>query len=235
MGLFDVFSSKSKTKNETTNVQNTRESTLASSDNRSTVTGNIGGNVSTGQTGGDVIVRSTDFGALDNANQLSLAALDFGADSIEGAQGVASDALMSNEAVAGQAIDLSGDSIRESLDFGRDAIDTLEFNSGQAFGFGEQLFDGALGAILEGQSGALDLGSDTLGAIEEVNRNTIDTLSDSFEFFNQQTSQNVDRSLAFADRANRSEGAAVLESGLKTVAWVGGIIGGTIVLRELVK
>ncbi|WP_027331084.1 hypothetical protein [Marinimicrobium agarilyticum] len=230
MGLFS--DSKSYSSSNTTNTQTTKENNLATEDNRVGYEGSsIGGNVSTGQTSGDVIVNSLDGGALKNANQLSLAALDFGADSLESSAGVAGEALMSNEAVAGQAMDLTGDAIMEVGDFARDALGTVEYNSDRAFGFGESAMD----RLAIGTSEALGFGSEAIDTVEQANRDTIDTLSDNFQFWSEQSSQTVDRSMAFVESQNRSEGAGVLDAGIKALIWGGGIIGATLVLREAFK
>lgn len=152
MGLLDLFSSESSSTNETTNVTTTTESTQATADNRSSDGGNIGGNVNVGQASGDVTVVTTDYGAIEGAERVNLAALDFGSD----------------------------------------ALETVAGNSQMA--------------------------------IQEV--------SDQFKFWNQMTAQNVDRSLAFASEANRSEGADILKTGLNSFTWIAIGIGGLLLLRE---
>lgn len=114
----------SRSKSRTSNTQNNREITTSLGDSRVTDTGSIGGNVQLGETTGNVNISTTDFGALDSAQTLSLGALDFGSDALEGgfglAQGgfdLAESSLISSSDLAEQSINLSGGTFNNALAF----------------------------------------------------------------------------------------------------------------------
>ena len=96
-----------KSKSSADNTQNTQEVVTTLGDNRVTDTGNIGGNVQTGETAGDVNVTTTDFGAIESGQEVSLAALDFGGDAVEGGFDLAGEAIVSSQDITEQAIDLT--------------------------------------------------------------------------------------------------------------------------------
>ena len=104
-----------KSRTSTTNAG--RETTTSLGDNRVTDSGSIGGNIQLGETqaDGDISITTTDFGALDSAQGLSMAALDFGSDAVEGGFDFAEEALMSNSDLAEQFIDVGGGLFSEAL------------------------------------------------------------------------------------------------------------------------
>lgn len=170
----------SKSHSTTSSTQNTSEVTTSLGDNRVTDTGNIGGNVQLGETHGNIAISTTDYGAIESGQVISMAALDFGGDAVEGAFGIAE-----------EGFDLAADTIVSSQELAEQAIDLT--------------------------------GSTFAGALSTVNSNS--------KFFQQQTAQTVDRALAFATRADTSEGAQVLQDGLKYAAIVAGIAGLAYVMR----
>lgn len=104
-----------KSKSSADNTQNTQEVVTTLGDNRVTDTGNIGGNVQTGETAGDVNVTTTDFGAIESGQEVSLAALDFGGDAVEGGFDLAGEAIVSSQDITEQAIDLTGNTFAGAL------------------------------------------------------------------------------------------------------------------------
>lgn len=112
----------SRSKSRTSNQQFNNEVTTSLGDNRVTDTGNIGGNVQLGRTTGDVNISTTDFGALEAGETISLGALDFGSDALEGGFGLtesgfdlAKGSIMASSDIAEQSIDLSGNTFNNAL------------------------------------------------------------------------------------------------------------------------
>ncbi len=108
MGLL----SSSRSKQETINNTESTEVVSSQGDNRVTDSGNIGGNINLGQTSGNVSLVQTDYGAIDQASNVSLAALDFGGDAIEGVQGIATESLINQRELAEQSIDTVADNFK---------------------------------------------------------------------------------------------------------------------------
>lgn len=109
MPFFSLFSSDSDT------VSNVNEVTTGLTDNRVTDSGNIGGNITLGETGGDVNLSQTDYGAIDAGKEVSLAALEFNADSVEGGYKTATDLFMGAGNIVEQSIDLTGETFKSAL------------------------------------------------------------------------------------------------------------------------
>ena len=123
-----------RSRSSTSSSQQTNEVVTSLGDNRVSDTGSIGGNVQLGEAGGDVTVTTTDFGALDSAQTVSLAALDFGSDAVEGGFDLAGDSLISSQEVTEQAIDLSGDVFSGALDALSSSTQFFSEQSGKQFG-----------------------------------------------------------------------------------------------------
>lgn len=164
MGFFD------KKVSSTTNLE---ETNLTNVDNRVVENGGYASGAIHVTGSENVNVSTSDYGAIQAGSEVSMAALDYGADALETVESVTGNALDTNEAIAGRSIDLSGD--------------------------------------------------------------TISTMADSFEFWSQQTSQNTDRALAFATRANTSEGTQVLQDGMKFISIAALVVGGTVVAATYFK
>ena len=102
--------------------------------------------------------------------------------------GAVQGALDANIAVSSNAFDFSQEAFEGSLSF-----------AGDALGFA----DDALGSAFASTENAFDLTGDVIEANQKQ-----------FKFIAEQTAQQFDRSLAFAEKANTSENAQFLESGV---------------------
>ena len=106
-----------RSRSSTSSTQNNQEVVTSLGDNRVTDAGNIGGNVTLGRTTGDVNISTTDLGAIDSAQTVSLGALDFGSDALESGFGLADSSLIASSDLAEQAINLSGGTFNNALAF----------------------------------------------------------------------------------------------------------------------
>ena len=106
--------SSTSTENNTTTVTN--DTTLASEDNRSTDSGNIGGNITLSDSNNATITMS-DYGAIEAGQSVSLAALDFGADTAETSLNVALEAMMGAGNLAEQSLTQSLKSVNDNAKF----------------------------------------------------------------------------------------------------------------------
>ena len=106
--------SSTSTTNDTSTVTN--DVTLASEDNRSTDSGNIGGNITLSDAN-NISITQSDYGAIESGQMVSLAALDFGADTAETSLNVALEAMMGAGNLAEQSLTQSLKSVNDNAKF----------------------------------------------------------------------------------------------------------------------
>lgn len=105
----------SSTASQNASVSQVTETNASSQDNRQTDSGNIGGNVSLTNSDGNTITN-TDYGAIQSGAQVSMAALDFGADAVESGNNLALDLFMGAGNIAENAMSTTASAFKDSLD-----------------------------------------------------------------------------------------------------------------------
>ena len=108
--------------------------------------------------------------------------------------------------------DGAGDINVVTTDFGaiEGALSANMAVSSGAFDFGRESLSGSLG--LAGD--ALGFAGETVDQAFDLTGDAIQQASNDAKFYSEQTAQQFDRSLAFAEQANKSENAKLLEGGL---------------------
>lgn len=207
--------SRSSSSNKTELSQSTTDITTSSGDNRVTDSGNIGGNVTVGEAGGSVNVTTTDYGAIESGERVSMAALDFVGDSMDTAAGISRAAIASATDINEQSLDFAESALGYSHATTRDALEANDYAQERAYGFSESIAQEAFLSNSLVSEQALEFGSSTMSDALSFGETALAEVTDSFKFWNQMTSQNTDRALAFAAAADRSEGAELMATGIK--------------------
>lgn len=108
--------------------------------------------------------------------------------------------------------DGGGDVSIVTTDYGavKGAIDANIAVSSGAFNFAQESFSESIGFAGD----ALGLVNDSVSQAFDLTGDAIQQASNDAKFYSEQTAQQFDRSLAFAEQANKSENAKLLEGGL---------------------